>query len=232
MGLVQQPSSHALNTLFIPSYSPPPSHMPPAPLSTMCSSTSNAEVPSRGPDCPTAAPPPPARAMSSFTHMSSRKFRGGMLVLSGAVHAAAAAAAALHIPCSHIEWLPSPIGTGRDGTGECVAIAGIAEQVSTALAHTLLMLQFASRAEHLPRTFTPAIGTAAPTAVASPSSSAQTAAPSKIFQHSLLLFSPQPPPGDAPMAAPPPSPSRSTKTPFLKTVSAGSPCPVAMQCAT
>ena len=60
MGLVQQPSSHALNTLFIPSYSPPPSHMPPAPLSTMCSSTSNAEVPSRGPDCPTAAPPPPS----------------------------------------------------------------------------------------------------------------------------------------------------------------------------
>ena len=130
MGLVQQPSSHALNSLFIPSYSPPPSPTPPAPLSTMCSSTSNAEVPSRGPDCPTAAPPPPARAMSSFTHMSNRKFRGGMLVLSGAVHAAAAAAA-LHIPCSHIEWLPSPIGTGRDGTGECVAIAGIAEQVST-----------------------------------------------------------------------------------------------------
>jgi hypothetical protein len=29
---------------------------------------------------------------------------------------------------SHMHWLPSPIGTGRDGTGQCVAIAGIAEQ--------------------------------------------------------------------------------------------------------
>jgi hypothetical protein len=29
---------------------------------------------------------------------------------------------------SHIEWLPSPMGSGRDGTGQCVAIAGIAEQ--------------------------------------------------------------------------------------------------------
>ena len=27
-----------------------------------------------------------------------------------------------------MHWLPSPIGTGRDGTGQCVAIAGIAEQ--------------------------------------------------------------------------------------------------------
>jgi hypothetical protein len=29
---------------------------------------------------------------------------------------------------SHVSWLPSPVGTGRDGTGECVAIIGIAEQ--------------------------------------------------------------------------------------------------------
>ena len=29
---------------------------------------------------------------------------------------------------SHVEWLPSPMGSGRDGTGQCVAIAGIAEQ--------------------------------------------------------------------------------------------------------
>jgi hypothetical protein len=29
---------------------------------------------------------------------------------------------------SRIEWLPSPVGTGRDGTGTCVAIVGIAEQ--------------------------------------------------------------------------------------------------------
>ncbi len=29
---------------------------------------------------------------------------------------------------SHVEWLHAPIGTGRDGTGTCVAIVGIAEQ--------------------------------------------------------------------------------------------------------